>query len=152
MSLAGISYKYDILWRTYLSLLRGCVKLKLVTRGSYEAGLTQPLRDKFPLPSYAVGRDPIERLRFLAPGTGTREGGDKTQPFNWIHSSLFTARPRWTVRVESMPRLVLLWFHVRNRPTSTKAIMIKWGSKVPKFFLLDRERLREYATPFTPQI
>ena len=26
--------------------------------------------------------DPIERLRFLAPGTGAREGGEKTQPFN----------------------------------------------------------------------
>ena len=25
----------------------------------------------------AVGRDPIERLRFLAPGTGAREGGEK---------------------------------------------------------------------------
>ena len=24
----------------------------------------------------------IERLRFLAPGTGEREGGEKTQPFN----------------------------------------------------------------------
>ena len=37
----------------------------------------------------AVGRDPIERLRFLAPGA--REGGEKTQPFNWIHSRLFTS-------------------------------------------------------------
>ena len=37
----------------------------------------------------AVGRDPIERLHFLAPGTGAREGGEKTQPFNGIHSRLF---------------------------------------------------------------
>ena len=30
--------------------------------------------------------DPIERLRFLAPGTGAREGGEKTQPLNRFHS------------------------------------------------------------------
>ena len=30
--------------------------------------------------------DSIERLRFLAPGTGEREGGEKTQPFNRFHS------------------------------------------------------------------
>ena len=30
--------------------------------------------------------DPIERVRFLAPGTGAREGGEKTQPFKCFPS------------------------------------------------------------------
>ena len=42
-----------------------------------------------------MGRDPIERLHFLAPGSGAREGGEKTQPFNWIHSRLFTIVTGW---------------------------------------------------------
>ena len=33
-----------------------------------------------------TGMDVIERLRFLAPGTGEREGGKKTQPFNCFPS------------------------------------------------------------------
>ena len=41
-----------------------------------------------------VGRDAIERLRFLASlplaGTGQREGGKKTQPFNRFQSRLGT--------------------------------------------------------------
>ena len=42
-----------------------------------------------------VGRDPIERLRFLAPGTGAREGGEKTQLFECflptaLQNNLFT--------------------------------------------------------------
>ena len=32
------------------------------------------------------GMEAIERLRFLAPGTGEREGGKKTQPFNCFPS------------------------------------------------------------------
>ena len=32
--------------------------------------------------SKQTGMDPIERLRFLAPGTGARDGGEKMQPFN----------------------------------------------------------------------
>ena len=39
----------------------------------------------------AVGMDPIERLRFLAPGTGAREGGEKTQPFNGVDVFEFSA-------------------------------------------------------------
>ena len=37
-----------------------------------------------------LGMDPIERLRFLAPGTGAREGGEKTQPFNRFPSHCVT--------------------------------------------------------------
>ena len=37
--------------------------------------------------------DPIERLRFLAPGTGAREGGEKTQPFNRFPSHRVTVLP-----------------------------------------------------------
>ena len=29
-----------------------------------------------------MGMEVIERLHFLAPGTGEREGGEKMQPFN----------------------------------------------------------------------
>ena len=35
--------------------------------------------------------DPIERLRFLAPGTGAREGGEKMQPFNRFPSHRISA-------------------------------------------------------------
>ena len=34
--------------------------------------------------------DPIERLRFLASLPRAGAGREKTQPFNWIHSRLFT--------------------------------------------------------------
>ena len=41
-----------------------------------------------------VGMEAIEGLRFLSSlplaGTGRTEGGEKTQPFNRFHSSLFT--------------------------------------------------------------
>ena len=37
-----------------------------------------------------TGMDPIERLRFLAPGTGAREGGEKMQPFNRFPSHRVT--------------------------------------------------------------
>ena len=37
-----------------------------------------------------TGMDPIERLRLLAPGTGVREGGEKTQPFNRFPSHRVT--------------------------------------------------------------
>ena len=42
-----------------------------------------------------MGMEVIEGLRFLASlplaGTGRTEGGEKTQPFNRLHSLLFTA-------------------------------------------------------------
>ena len=38
--------------------------------------------------------DPIERLRLLAPGTGVREGGEKTQPFNRFPSHRVTKLKR----------------------------------------------------------
>ena len=37
-----------------------------------------------------TGMDQIERLHFLAPGTGAREGGEKTQPFNRFPSHRVT--------------------------------------------------------------
>ena len=41
--------------------------------------------------SKQTGMDPIERLHFLAPGTGAREGGEKTQPFNGVDVFEFSA-------------------------------------------------------------
>ena len=41
----------------------------------------------------AVGREAIEGLRFLASLPLAGAGREKTQPFNWIHSRLFTAKP-----------------------------------------------------------
>ena len=38
----------------------------------------------------AVGREAIEGLRFLASLPRAGAGREKTQPFNWIHSRLFT--------------------------------------------------------------
>ena len=40
-----------------------------------------------------MGLEAIERLRFLAPapGTGTREGGEKMQPFNRFASHTVTS-------------------------------------------------------------
>ena len=40
----------------------------------------------------AMGREAIEGLRFLASLPRTCAGREKTQPFNWIHSRLFTFR------------------------------------------------------------
>ena len=39
----------------------------------------------------AVGREAIEGLRLLASLPRAGAGREKTQPFNWIHSRLFTA-------------------------------------------------------------
>ena len=51
------------------------------------------------LRSTETGLEAIERLRFLAsfplPGTGKREGGEKTQPFNCFASHPFTQQCRF---------------------------------------------------------
>ena len=49
-----------------------------------------------------TGMDVIERLRFLAPSTGEREGGEKTQPFNRFPSHRVTTRLTGTHR--DLPR------------------------------------------------
>ena len=81
----------------------------------------------------AVGRDPIERLHFLAPGSGTREGGEKTQPFNWIHSRLFTTLYVSRSHQKIQVKLELnLNFHASNK---------KYDSQLGKFTSLPTARI-----------
>ena len=58
----------------------GAAKLCLTYSELSEAALS--IADKIK----QTGMDPIEKLHFLAPGTGAREGGGKTQPFNRFSS------------------------------------------------------------------
>ena len=69
----------------------------------------------------AVGREAIEGLRFLAslPLAGT--GREKMQPFNWLHSRLFTRR---------IPTRITAWNWV-EKCTPTRCICSRFNYEIP---------------------
>ena len=68
----------------------GCKFSGIKDSGCQFNWLKKPLEKPLEISYYVVGREAIEGLHFLASLPRAVAGHEKTQPFNWIHSRLFT--------------------------------------------------------------
>ena len=81
-----VNVTYTCIWKASLTII------KPITHIRYAAFKQTNLANiRFMLsPFNAVRREATEGLRFLASLPRAGAGREKTQPFNWIHSRLFT--------------------------------------------------------------